>query len=302
MNFNLTVLGTASAMPLADKNASAHVLDVQGRLFLIDCGEGTQKQLIRYKKSIQRIEAIYISHIHGDHIFGLFPLFSTMALQGRLKPLHVYAPNSLSPILKFFMSYFGEGLRYEIEFHPLKMKTKELIFETKSLEIYAFPLNHKIETFGFLIKEKEKLLNVRKEKIYQYDLTLQEIAAIKRGEDIVRDDEIISNAELSYKPTKARSYAYCSDTAPFAELADWVRDVDVLYHECTFLAKEKDLAKSRFHSTSHDAAQCALDAGAAKLLIAHYSSRHSDIKQYEKECREIFPESYALKDGDSFDL
>ena len=302
MNFTLTILGTASAMPMVDRFQSAQVLSVHGRFFLIDCGEGCQKQLIRCHVPLQRIDALFLSHIHGDHLFGLFPLLSTLGMLKRNAPLDIYAPVSFGPILKFFLSYYGQGVDFEIRHHPLSMKEPMTVFETKSLEIKAFPLNHKIETFGFLFEEKEPRMNVRKEKIGEYGLSVEEIGRIKNGEDLVREGIAVPNRELAYKPYEPRSYAYCSDTAPFPQLPVWVKGVNLLYHEATYTEEFASQAAERYHSTAAQAARCALDAGAGKLVVGHYSSRCRDIRAIEEECRKVFPASFAASDGDVFDI
>ena len=186
MDFKLTVLGTASAKPVTGRIQSAQVLSVRGRSFLIDCGEGVQTRLEDCHISHASIESIFISHIHGDHLFGLFGLLSTMGMLARPKPLCIYAPASFGPLLRFFLSYYGEGIAFEIRHVPLTMKAPETVYETKSLEVKAFPLNHGIETFGFLFREKEPQFNVRKWKIEEYSLSLAEIGAVKKGEEVVR--------------------------------------------------------------------------------------------------------------------
>ena len=316
-------MGTASAMPVIDRYQSAHVLEVHGRLFLIDCGEAVQRQMIRYKVPLAKLDTIFISHIHGDHLFGLFTLLSTLGLSCKVTPVVIYGPSNLGPLLKSFMSFYGKGIGITVDFHPLSVKTPEVIYSTKSLEVLAFPLNHKIETYGYMIREKLPQLNIRKDALDKYDFTKTEIGALKRGEDILRPagqddgatflngfikhsgtDEplLIKNEEAAYLPYVPRSYAYCSDTAPFPELSEWVKGVDLLYHETTYLDQYQDQAAKRFHSTTKQAARCALDAGAKKLVIAHYSSRCRDASKYEAECRTIFPETYAANDGDIFEI
>lgn len=316
-------MGTASAMPVIDRYQSAHVLEVHGRLFLIDCGESVQRQLIKYHISLSKLDTIFISHIHGDHVFGLLPLLSTAGLSCKNTPIVIYGPANLGPILKFLLSYYGKGIGVEIDFHPVSVKSPEAIYSTKSLEVLAFPLNHKIETYGYMFREKKPMLNIRKEKLEEYGFTLAEIGTLKSGEDVVRpagrnDDAtfmngfvkysgtdeplLIKNEEVTYLPYQPRSYAYCSDTAPFPELHEWVKGVDLLYHESTYLQKYALQATQRYHSTTLQAAQCALDAGAKKLVVAHYSSRCRDVEQYQKECRSVFPESYAANDGDVFEI
>ena len=303
MNFTLRVLGSASAKPVPERHQSAQVLSVHGRSFLIDCGEAVQRQLLRYRVPMMKIDSIFLSHIHGDHIFGLFPLLSTLGMQARTAPLNIYAPSGFGPILKFFLSYFGEGLAFEIRHTPLQMKAPEVVYKTKSVEISAFPLDHKIDTFGFLFREKEPPYNVRKECIPEYGLTLTEIGTLKRGEDVVREDgTVIPAAEAAYKPFVPRSYAYCSDTASFPELAQWVKGVTLLYHEATYTEEFADQARQRHHSTAAQAARCALEAGAGRLLIGHYSSRIRETARFLEEAQAIFSDTVAVSDGDLFDL
>ena len=302
MNFTLKIMGTASAMPVVGRFQSAHVLEVHGRSFLIDCGEGTQGQLKKYGISPMKIDSVFISHIHGDHVFGLFGLLSTVGMLGRTAPVNLYGPAGLGPILKFFLSYYGEGLGFEVRFTPLKMKEPETVYATRAVEVLAFPLNHGIDTFGFLFREKRPQYNVVKEAVGRFGLTLEEIGTLKRGEDVVRPDGTIAASEAAYLPYEPRSYAYVSDTAPFPELSGWVRGVNLLYHETTYLAEWEEQAAQRHHSTTLQAARCALEAGAGRLVIGHYSSRCRDNARYEAECRTVFPETFAASDGDVFDL
>ena len=290
-------------MPVVGRGQSAQVLSVHGRFFLIDCGEGVQTALLRFKLPIMRIDSVFISHIHGDHVYGLFGFLATVGMLGRTIPLNIYGPPALGPILKFFLSYYGEGLRFELRFTPLKMKEPEVIYKSPSIIIKAFPLNHGIETFGYIFSEKEMPLNVRKEAIEKYSLSLAEIGSLKRGEPVVREDgTVISVEEAAFRKNVPASYAYCSDTAPFPEEAAWLKGVDVIYHETTYLMELADQAVQRHHSTTHDAARLALEAGVRKLIIGHYSSRNQDISLYENECRTIFPETYAASDGDVFEI
>ena len=290
-------------MPVGDRNQSAQVLQVRERLFLIDCGEGTQGQMVRLGIPMMKLDAIFLSHIHGDHVFGLFGLLSTIGMKGRQAPLYIYAPANFGPVLKFFLSYYGEGLAYEIRYTPLKMKEPETILETKSIAVQAFPLNHGIECFGFRFAEKEPPFNVYKEAIERYGLSLTEIGTLKRGEDVIREDgSLIRADEAAYKPFAPRSYAYCSDTAPFPQQAEWLRGTTVLYHETTYQEEYADQGALRHHSTTMQAAALASEAGVKKLLIGHYSSRSSEILSYEAECRRLFPETFATSDGDSYDI
>ena len=320
MNFTLKVLGTASALPTTDRYPSAQVLDVHGRLFMIDCGEGAQMQIRRAGLSFLKIEHICISHTHGDHVFGLFGLLSTMSMLGRTSDLRIYAPANFEPVLKSFIENFGEGLRFNIEHVCLAMKEPELIYENKSVELHAFPLNHRIPTFGFIIREKRPQLNVHKSAIEKYGFTIAEIGALKRGEDVIRpagtltkpciendfkpcsgteEPLVIMNSEAAYLPYEPRSYAYCSDTAPFPELTQWVKGVTLLYHEATFPVEMTDMAERTFHSTTVQAAQIARDACVGRLLVGHYSSRYPSVKFFLDEIREIFPDADLAHDGDT---
>ena len=302
MNFTLNVLGTASAKPTSSRNPSAQVLDVRGRLFLVDCGEGAQRQFCRQRLSFDRIDAIFISHIHGDHVFGLPGLLSTIGLATSRKSIKVFGPQALGAILKFYLSYYGDQIGIRVDFIPVKTKGPQVIFENKFLTVEAFPLNHRIETYGYLFREKTPQLNVRKDAIGRCGLGIAEICSLKNGEDVVRENEIIRSEEVTYLPYPPRSYAYCSDTAPFPSLAEWVRGVDILYTEATYMADLEKEAAARFHSTTLQAARLALEAGAKKLVVAHYSSRYRDTAPLLSEIRSVFPNAEAANDGDVYDV
>ena len=307
MNFTVKILGTASALPTTHRFPSAQVVDVRGRLFMIDCGEGAQIQLRKAKVSFLNIEHICLSHIHGDHIFGIFGLLSTMGLLARKAPLNIFAPSGFAPILEFFKIQFGEGLLFDIHFIPLEMKEPEVVYENRKTELLAFPLNHRVDTYGFIIREKMPQRNVRKEAISQYDLSLTDIGTLKRGEDIVRvsdsgEPQVIKNEEVTYYRYKPRSYAYCSDTAPFAELADWVRGVDLLYHEATFPEDMEEMAKKTFHSTTIQAASVAKAAEVKRLIVGHYSSRFPSVDFYLDQIKTVFAEAMLANDGDIIEI
>ena len=303
MNFTLNVLGTASALPTTERYPSAQVLNVRGRLFMIDCGEAAQIQIRKAGLSFLKIEHICLSHIHGDHLFGLFGLLSTMAMLGRTAPLNIYAPGNFQPILDFFKTNFGEGILYDINYLALDVTEPTVIYESRTVELLAFPLNHRVDTYGFIIREKMPQHNVYKEAIAKYDLTLLEIGTLKRGEDVLRPDgEIIRNSEAAYVPYVPRSYAYCSDTAPFPELADWVKGVTLMYHESTFPAEMEEMAAKTYHSTTLQAAKTALDAGVGRLLVGHYSSRFPSVDFFLDEIRSIFPSADLAHDMDVIEI
>ena len=303
MNFTLNVLGTASALPTTERYPSAQVLNVRGRLFMIECGEAAQIQIRKAGLSFLKIEHICLSHIHGDHLFGLFGLLSTMAMLGRTAPLNIYAPGNFQPILDFFKTNFGEGILYDINYLALDVTEPTVIYESRTVELLAFPLNHRVDTYGFIIREKMPQHNVYKEAIAKYDLTLLEIGTLKRGEDVLRPDgEIIRNSEAAYIPYVPRSYAYCSDTAPFPELADWVKGVTLMYHESTFPAEMEEMAAKTYHSTTLQAAKTALDAGVGRLLVGHYSSRFPSVDFFLDEIRSIFPSADLAHDMDVIEI
>lgn len=267
MEFSLTTLGTASAKPIVDKYSSAHVFNIRGRLFLVDCGEGTQVQLLRNHISLLKIDNLLISHLHGDHVFGIFGLLSTMGLFGRTAPLHIYAPRDFSSIANFFRGHFGEGIKYEIVHHSLSCREPELICDTRTADVYAFPLNHGIDTFGFLFREKWP-----------------------------------PDWQTGLPQRNSRSAAYCSDTAPFEKEAEWVQGVDLLYHEATYTDEFREVANSRFHSTARQAAEVALKAGAGQLVLGHFSSRYKDLSVISDEARAVFPSVCLAGENERFQI
>ena len=311
MEFSLATLGTASALPTANRYPSAHILTVRERLFLIDCGEGAQMQMRKAGISLGKIDKICISHMHGDHVFGLFGLLSTFAMMGRVTPLYIHAPYRMEQTLSFFKEQFGEGLKYEIVLVPVKCKGPEKILEFNSLEVYAFPLQHRGETYGYLFKEKMPARNIHKHLIEPYKLSLYEIARLKEGNDVIRNisdpeigeyQQVLKADDFTYLPYNPRSFAYCSDTAPFKELSQWINGVDLLYHEGTFGNELKEMAKATFHSTASEAAQCAKDASVGKLIIGHYSSRYKNTEELLLQAKEIFPNTFCAKEGAIFDV
>lgn len=294
MKFSFTSLGIASAIPIVNRNPSAHVLNVHERFFLIDCGEGVQMQLRRFGFSFMKIQNIFISHIHGDHIFGLFGLLSTMSMMGRREDIFIYAPSDFRDIKENLMKNFGQQFKFNVHHIPLVADGLNLIYNNRVLNVFSFPLNHRIETFGFLFREKMPKLNVKKSAITKYNLSLKDIAKIKTSS--------IIDPELSYLPWIPRSFAYCSDTSPFDNIVKYIEGVDLLYHEATFLEELSDFAKDNFHSTSKEAALIAKRVNAKKLLMGHFSARYKRLEKFEYEAREIFPESYIAHEGIEFEV
>ena len=299
----LTILGSSSALPTSGRYPSAHVLNAHERLFLIDCGEGTQMQLRKTRTRFAKINHIFISHLHGDHVFGLYGLLSTFSLMGRKNPIHLYAPENYRSILISHLNDFDIHLSFEIDFIPLSGKDPVKILNDKYITVTSFPLQHRIPSYGFLFREKISERNIIKECIEKFNIPLIRIPAIKKGEDFVNPDgEIIKNETITLPPSEPLSYAYCSDTKYFKRLASFVKGVTLLYHEATFDKIKDDLAKTTGHSTTLDAAKTALNAGAGTLLIGHFSARYKDISLLVDEARILFPDTYAAIDGKTFDV
>ncbi len=301
MEFVFTTLGIGSASPTSNRYPSAHVLKIRGRLFLIDCGEGCQMLMKKHSISILKIEAIFVSHLHGDHIFGIFGLLSTMAMMGRTATIKIFAPEEFGEILKFFLSNFGTDIKYDIEHIPLNFSNMRGIFSTRTLNVSAFPLRHKISTFGFIFKEKEPPLNVHKDLIESKMLSRREICLLKSGENIVRENgEVLKSEELCYKPYNGRSFAYCADTTPFETLPDMIRGVDLLYHEATFADNMENMAEITMHSTSSQAAKTAKKGEVKRLVIGHFSSRYPDLREHLEQATNIFKNTELAQCGREF--
>lgn len=303
MSFSVTILGNSSAKPTPKAHPSAQVVNLNEQYYLVDAGEGVQQQLIRRGISPLRLRAVFISHLHGDHCFGLFPLIATLGLEGKRTPLDIYAPAPMGDILEYHKKFFWDDLPYEVKWHEVKTTEHCIIFENKTLEVWSVPLRHSIPTVGYHFKEKEPQLNVDKFKIAKYNLSISQIVAAKRGEDVVLSSgEVIPNSELTYIPFKPRSYAYLSDTNYSAKAAERVRGVDLLYHETTYAQSEEMWAKGRGHSTTFDAAKVALKAEAKRLIIGHFSSRYKDHAVLRDECRTIFENTDIANEGDTFTI
>jgi ribonuclease Z len=299
----LTILGSSSALPTSERYPSAHVLNAHERFFLIDCGEGTQMQLRRNRIRFGKINHIFISHLHGDHVFGLYGLLSTFSLMGRKNQIHLYAPENFSNILKSHLEDFDIQLSYNIDFVPLSGKEPLLILDDKYLTVTSFPLEHRVPTFGFLFREKKSERHIIKECITEFQIPTVRIPAIKRGADFLTPDGIIiKNEDITLPPSEPLSYAYCSDTKYFKRLASFVKGVTLLYHEATFDKSKEDLALITGHSTTLDAARTAVNANAGSLIIGHFSSRYRGVSMLVDEARTLFPRTFAAIDGKSYDI
>ncbi|NPA67417.1 MAG: ribonuclease Z [Chlorobi bacterium] len=296
MSFEITVLGSSSALPSYKKFPSAHVVNMHERFFLIDCGEGTQIRIRQYKIKASKINHIFISHLHGDHFFGIFGLISSFNLLGRKNDLHIYSPGDLEKMVYTVIK--KAELNFNLFFHRIKTNRKTVIYETKSIKISCFPLNHRIETYGYLFEEKQKEKNIRKEAISKYKLSIPDILKIKRGENhTTPEGKTIQNKDLTLPPPKARSYAYCSDTAYYPEIIPYIKGVDLLYHEATFTEDMKETAEKTMHSTAAQAAKIAKEANAGQLITGHFSSRYKNYDILLNEAKNIFENTVIAEDG-----
>ena len=298
MSFEVTILGCGSATPTSHRNPSAQVVQVQDRSILIDCGEGTQVQIRKNKIRMQKINHILISHLHGDHYFGLIGLLSTFHLLGRDKDLHIYAPEDLKDIIYGQLKASKTYLKYTIHFKSLNFSGKNLIFEDKKIEIYSFPMRHSIEVCGFLIQEKTHPRKINRKAIDAFEVPTYQINSIKEGANFSTDDgREVLNSKLTFEPNPSFSYGYCSDTSYYPELCHSIKKCTVLYHEATFGNELEKLAKQTKHSTAKQAAMIAEQAEVGQLVIGHYSARYTDLSILLTEAKEVFENTILAKDG-----
>ncbi len=299
----LSILGSSSALPTSERFPTAHVLNVHERLYLIDCGEGTQMQIRKNKLRFGKINHIFISHLHGDHVFGLYGLLSTFSLMGRTNTLNLYAPQNYQSILPSHLEDFDIHLNFEVDFKVLSGSDPVKILEDKYLTVTSFPLEHRVPAFGFLFREKPYDRNIIKECIEKYNIPALRIPAIKKGEDFITPEgTVIKNEEITHAGPDPLSYAYCSDTKYFRRLPSFVRGVDLLYHEATFDKSLEELAGVTGHSTTIDAARTACEAEAKALIIGHFSARYKDVNTLVNEARTVFPNTFPAIDGQTYEI
>jgi ribonuclease Z len=296
--FELLILGSSAATPTSERSPSSQLLNIAERYFLIDCGESTQIQLRKYKAKFQSIDHIFISHLHGDHFFGLPGLLSSMHLLGRKQDLTVYCPKDLQQIIELINKVSDTTLNYKIHWHFTDNKGLDLLFEDSKVQVYSFPLKHRIYCTGFLFREKELPRNIDKDKLEKYNISRADILLLKNGKDVISEDGIlIKNEDITRDPPPPRSYAYCSDTIFHTSLAEHIRNVDLLYHESTFLDDNQERAKKTFHSTAKQAAEIAKTAEVKKLLLGHFSVRYGNLDDFVKEAKSIFNNCEVALDG-----
>jgi ribonuclease Z len=302
-SFELTILGSSSATPTSKRHPTAQLLNIAERFFLIDCGEATQIQLRRYHIRFQRINHIFISHMHGDHYLGLMGLLSSLHLLGRKTPLHLYHPPGLKEVIDIQLDISKTVLNYEIVWHPHPEQAPALIFEDQLLTVETIPLNHRIPCYGFLFREKPRAYVLKKEEVEARGIPRSQMVLLKRGLNAVLEDgTVIPNSELTLGQRKSRAYAFCSDTRIDPKVIESVRNVDLLYHESTFLHEMIDRAMATYHSTAREAGIVAREAGVEKLVIGHFSVRYTDLHPLLEEARAEFPATHLGEEGAKFSI
>lgn len=302
--FSVLILGSASASPTLNRNPTSQLVNINEQYYLIDCGEGTQLRLREHKIKFQRLHHIFISHLHGDHYLGLIGLLQTMHLLGRTIDLHLYGPPGLKELIDLHLKYSCSSLRYLLVFHPIHTEKSEVIFENEQISVTTLILNHRIPCTGFLFKEKTKPRKINPSAIAQYCIPKHAINNLKKGMDYIAFDtkKVIKNEELTLKPAKSRSYAFCSDTKYLESIAPKIEGVDLLYHEATFMQNEEKRAKETFHSTACEAAQIALKSKAKLLIIGHFSNRYVKLDGLLEEAKSVFKNTRLALENLEFEI
>ena len=296
--FEICILGCGCAVPTTRHNPSAQIVNIREKLSMIDCGEGTQLQMRNNKLHFMKVRNIFISHLHGDHCFGLLGIISSFSLLGRTSALHIYAPADYKELFQHQLDFFCPGLEYNVEFHSVDTSKYQIIYEDRSETVYSLPLDHRVPCCGFLFKEKPTLPHILRDMIDFYKIPIAEINNIKNGADwIAQDGKIIPNSRLTRPANPTRSYAYCSDTAYKPDLQPYLEGVTLLYHEATFGEDRIERARYTHHSTAAQAAMIARDSNIKQLLIGHYSAHYRDDSVLLKEAQSIFPNTIAAEEG-----
>ncbi len=303
MRFELLILGCNSALPAHGRHPSAQAVNHNERIYLIDCGEGTQMRLDAFRVKRSRLDVIFISHLHGDHVFGLPGLLTSLNLQGRTECLLVFGPFGLQAFITTALQISGSVLSYELHVTEMDPSVPHDLYENSVLRVRSFPLRHRVPTMGFLFEEKTKDRRIKTEALERYGIPYQAIAGLRRGEDyLLPDGGKVANQAITDDPAPVRRYAYCSDTVYDVSLADVVKGVDLLYHEATFLSDMAAQAADRMHATAAEAAQTARDAGVRQLVIGHFSSRYKHLEPLLREARSVFPDTELAEEGRVFAL
>ncbi|HLF65383.1 MAG TPA: ribonuclease Z [Saprospiraceae bacterium] len=303
MKFEVTILGNNSAFPAQGRYPSAQVVNHHEELFLVDCGEGTQIRMSQYSIKRSRIHHIFISHLHGDHVFGLPGLINSYHHHGRHVPLHIYGPVGIRAMIETVLRLSNSMIDFELVFYEIQSEKKLKIYENKDLRVYAFPIKHRVPTYGYMFQEKNTVINMSKEAIQKYHLTIDQIKTAKEGKPVtLASGELLSNDILTLPSPVSRSYAYCSDTVFDKAIVQWIKCVTVLYHEATFLHELEQKAVESMHSTALQAGMMAHMANVGQLLLGHFSSRYDDLSQFEQEAKEIFNAVQIAEEGHTYPI
>lgn len=295
--FELNILGCGAALPTTRHFPTSQIVNVRDKLFMIDCGEGAQLQFRKSRLKFSRLNHVFISHLHGDHCFGLWGLISTLNLLGRTAELHVHSPKGLEELVTPMLRFFNPKMPYKVFFHRFDTKEPAVVYEDRSLTVTTIPLRHRVPCCGFLFVEKRGPGHIIREMMDFYQIPVSELNRVKNGADYVTSEgKVIANTLLTRPPASPRSYAYCSDTIYLPSIAEQIKGVDLLFHEATFTNKDAPRARETFHSTAMQAAQIARDAGVKKLLIGHFSARYEDENVLLKEASAIFPDTELAKE------
>lgn len=301
--FTVKILGCGSALPTAKHSASSQIVELRGKTFMIDCGEGTQVQLRRAHVHFNKIIAVFISHLHGDHCFGLLGMISTLGLLGRTSPLHVYAPAEFEQLFNMQLDMFCNRMDYKVVFHGVDTTVPDIIYDDRSLTVTTVPLNHRTNCCGFIFREKPSLPHIRRDMTDFYGIPQCYLNNIKNGADwTMPDGTLIPNSRLTAPADKPRAYAYCSDTKYIPALHEHLKDVDMLYHEATYCEEDAKRAELYYHSTARQAAQVAKDACAGRLILGHFSARYNNEEMLLKEACDVFPNSFLASEMKLFDV
>ncbi|HWZ14529.1 MAG TPA: ribonuclease Z [Mucilaginibacter sp.] len=301
MKFEVTILGSSSATPIFNRNPTAQVLNINDRLYLVDCGEGTQQQMLRFDIKASRIDYIFISHIHGDHYLGLVGLLSSLHLNGRKKPLKIYGPARLKEIIDLQLNYSETTLQYAVEFNFTNPEKAEVILDNPDVTVESIPLDHRIACTGFLFREKKRLRKLIKDKLERANIPVEYYTALKKGADYVAPDgSIIKNDTVTIDSEEPKTYSYCSDTLYNEMYFKQISNSTMLYHEATFLNIMLERARETHHTTALQAGQIALRTNTKKLLIGHFSARYKTLNELLDEARSVFPETELAIEGKTF--
>jgi ribonuclease Z len=303
MAFSVTILGSNSAVPSNGRHPTAQALSIKDHLILIDCGEGTQIQLAKYEIKVHKIEYIFISHLHGDHFFGLIGLITSYNLNQRQKPLTVYGPKGLAEIVQLQLHYSATQLRYELNFVEITPENGKVILSNEHFEVTTVQLNHRIPCSGFIFKEKNTDRKILKEALEEYKIPVDVIPSLKKGADLIMPNgTVVPNHIVTANPPRERSYAFCTDTSYLENIVPYIKEVDLLYHEATFTSDLQDRANETFHSTAKEAATIATKAAVGKLIVGHFSGRYRELDMLLKEAKSQFSNTELALEGACFEV